>query len=300
MHAHPLGRIVDVTCCTHARRVITEKEISDVSNAVFNWTLLTYNKVNIDKIYERRIGEQLEQRFPYLPDRGSTAGVDRDWKHILHWVFHNRRKGSAARMYQRHSIHIDAVTDECKRLIEKGLKVNTHKEGDALFEVMEAAATSTTSSRPKATPSEARRLSVSRADDENQPENLTAAGNEQHIRRQSAVKVRVVSHTVAVCLLCLSFALIICTLAQEKAVVRQKPSTTTKKRQSAKQTGKSRAKTARASSVAAEHDDEGEDHRDEEHMADEVESEADELSSYEVSRLKAMEKNKQVSRMKCV
>lgn len=118
-----------------ARRTISATDVSNVSNAVFNWTLITYARVNIDKVFERHIGEQLAKRLPHLPDRGSTPGTSRDWKTVIHHVFQNRRKTSAEMMYERHSIRADAVTEDCKRLIDKGLKVNTHNDSDALFAV---------------------------------------------------------------------------------------------------------------------------------------------------------------------
>lgn len=110
-----------------ARRQISAMDVSNVSNAVF--------RVNIDKVFERHIGEQLAKELPHLPDRGKTPGHTRDWKTVIHHVFQNRRKASAELMYERHSIRADAVTEECKRLIDKGLKVNTHTDTDTLFAV---------------------------------------------------------------------------------------------------------------------------------------------------------------------
>lgn len=101
-----------------------------VSNAIFNWTLQTYGKVNIDKMYERKVGEQLQSRLPHLPDRGKTAGEEREWKTIIHYVFHNRRKKSAAGMYHRHSIHENEITDVCRKLMDKGLSIHTHSSSD--------------------------------------------------------------------------------------------------------------------------------------------------------------------------
>lgn len=63
--------------------------MSTVANAVFNWTVTEFGKVNVDKMFEIKVGELLARRLPYMPDRGSTPGASRDWKSVIHWVFVN-------------------------------------------------------------------------------------------------------------------------------------------------------------------------------------------------------------------
>lgn len=117
------------------RRCITANEVSAVANAVFNWTITSFGMVNIDKMFENKIGDLLAERLPYLPDRGKTEGVSRDWRSTIHWLFLNRRKTSTQKLYQKHSVHEELLSTGCKSLIAKGLNVQVHVDSDCKFAV---------------------------------------------------------------------------------------------------------------------------------------------------------------------
>lgn len=91
--------------------------------------------VNVDKMYENKVGDLVQARLPILPDRGSKPGSERSWREIVHWVFLNRRKTSSQKLYHKHSLHEDHVSEKCKLLIEKGLIVHTHADRDSRFAV---------------------------------------------------------------------------------------------------------------------------------------------------------------------
>lgn len=116
-------------------RCITSNEVSAVANAVFNWTVTSYGMVNVDKMYENKIGDLLADRLPNLPTRGKTEGHSRDWRSTIHWIFLNRRKTSSQKLYHKHSVHEELVSNQCKALMEKGLAVHVHADVESKFAV---------------------------------------------------------------------------------------------------------------------------------------------------------------------
>lgn len=124
-----------VTSFPTVRRCITSNEVSAVANAVFNWTITAYGMVNIDKMFENKIGDLLAERLPNLPTRGKTDGGSRDWRSTIHWLFLNRRKSSCQKLYTKHSVHEELISSGCKSLMQKGLQVNVHADGDYKFAV---------------------------------------------------------------------------------------------------------------------------------------------------------------------
>lgn len=125
------AHVTSVSLC----RCISSNEVSAVANAVFNWTITSFGMVNIDKMFENKIGDLLAERLPYLPDRGKTDGGSRDWRSTIHWLFLNRRKTSSQKLYQRHSVHEELISTGCKSLMAKGLPVHVHADGEYRFAV---------------------------------------------------------------------------------------------------------------------------------------------------------------------
>lgn len=68
-----------------------------------------------------------------FPKHGLTRGEDRDLKAILKRRHTSGRRTSGKKMYKRFSVAEADLSDEAKRLVNRGLHLNIDTEGEAKF-----------------------------------------------------------------------------------------------------------------------------------------------------------------------
>ena len=138
------------------KKQLKPKAFSEVFSTVFLWTASRTGFVHIDDIWLDHIEPQILVRIhsshhPALnspravpplqahfktwsfPKHGLTRGEDRDLKAILKRRHTSGRRTSGKKMYKRFSVAEADLSDEAKRLVNRGLHLNIDTEGEAKF-----------------------------------------------------------------------------------------------------------------------------------------------------------------------
>ena len=82
----------NLECSNPKDETVTTTDLEHIIDVAVNkWIAITANP-SMDLTARKHIGRELRALFPHLPDRGSTKGLNRDFKTMLKWRMRNARK----------------------------------------------------------------------------------------------------------------------------------------------------------------------------------------------------------------
>lgn len=80
-----------VTCACPLQSPLSEPDVSAFTDALLEYIAAKHGGWNLGLPLIRLYAAQTKRKFPHLPDRGQTAGVDRDWEVVIGGKIKNRR-----------------------------------------------------------------------------------------------------------------------------------------------------------------------------------------------------------------